>query len=144
MDKIIRAFCTDCLAMIGTDRRTGTLNLVRNIIFAFLCIQKILQPNHPNCEIQEFLFMYIVTIHFLFAPLVRNHAAGVAFITHHSLFIHSFLKVLGEVDLANLGGSIVCGHFFHIMLHHQFDELLKTGLLRIPTQFAFGFARVTQ
>ena len=53
------------------------------------------------------------------------------------LFYDSFLEVFGGVE-------VLAGDFLHIVTNHQFNELLKAGGLRVPSQFTLGLTRVTQ
>ena len=59
-------------------------------------------------------------------------------------FVNSFLEVLCQVDLTDLRGGVISSYFLHIVRYHEFNELLKGRGLRIPTEFAFGFGRISE
>ena len=52
-------------------------------------------------------------------------------------FINPFFQIFCEVD-------VLTRHFLHVVLHHQFHQLLETCALRVPTQFALRLRRISE
>ena len=44
----------------------------------------------------------------------------------------------------HLSRSIIGRHLSHIMVDHEFNELLEGSRLRVPSEFGFGFSRITE
>lgn len=59
-----------------------------------------------------------------------------------SLLHNPLLQVLGQVHLPHIRGGVVGGDFGHVVLDHQFDELLEGGGLRVPAELGLGFGRI--
>lgn len=59
------------------------------------------------------------------------------------LFHDAFFEVFGEVGADALFGAFH-GHFLHVVVDHEVDELLECGFLgRIPSEASLGFGGVS-
>ena len=44
----------------------------------------------------------------------------------------------------HLSRSIICRHLSHIVVDHEFNELLEGSRLRVPAEFSFGLGWITE